>query len=230
MRHIRLLTFDLDDTLWDNRPVLLAAEQSLYDWLSLNYPRIGECFTVESMREQRMAIARREPELRYRMTALRRRSLQLAAEAAGYDESLVEPAFEWFLEARHRITPYQDVVPALQKLRDAGYLLGSLTNGNADVNRLGLGALFHISVSAESVGSAKPDPDMFQEACRMAGVNLEEMAHIGDEPETDIAGVLAAGGTAIWMNRLNKAADPKFSADATVHDMEELLALFGVID
>jgi len=27
--NIRALTFDLDDTLWDNRPVLRAAEQSL---------------------------------------------------------------------------------------------------------------------------------------------------------------------------------------------------------
>ena len=32
--NIRALTFDLDDTLWDNRPVLKAAEQSLYDWLA----------------------------------------------------------------------------------------------------------------------------------------------------------------------------------------------------
>ena len=229
MKHIRLLTFDLDDTLWDNRPVLLAAEQSLYDWLSRNYPRIGEHYTVESMREQRLALARREPELRYHMTALRKRSLQLAAETVGYDATLVEPAFEWFLEARHRITPYRDVVPTLRKLRAAGYLLGSLTNGNADVNRLGLGALFHLSVSAESVGSAKPDPAIFSQACRLAGVDVTEMAHIGDEPETDIAGVLAAGGTAIWMNRSNKAADPDISAHATIHDMDELLALFELV-
>ncbi|MCP4994538.1 MAG: HAD hydrolase-like protein, partial [Gammaproteobacteria bacterium] len=149
MKHIRLLTFDLDDTLWDNRPVLLAAEQSLYDWLAQHYPRIGELYTVESIRKLRMQLARQEPNLRYHMTALRKRSLQLVAEAAEYSDDLVEPAFEWFLEARHQVTPFEDVVPALHKLRDAGYLLGSLTNGNADINRLGLGHLFHVSVSAE---------------------------------------------------------------------------------
>ena len=228
MQHIRLLTFDLDDTLWDNRPVLLAAEQSLFDWLILHYPRIGERFTVESMLELRMELARRDPDLRYHMTALRKRSLQLAAEMAGYDDSLVEPAFAWFLEERHRITPFEDVVPALKILRAAGYLLGSLTNGNADVNRLGLGQLFHLSVSAESTGSAKPDPDIFEQACRRAGVDAVEMAHIGDELETDVAGALAAGGTAIWMNRFARPADPNLAAHATVRDMDELLALFKV--
>jgi FMN hydrolase / 5-amino-6-(5-phospho-D-ribitylamino)uracil phosphatase len=229
MKHIRFLTFDLDDTLWDNRPVLLTAERSLYDWLARHYPRIGEHYTVESMREQRLELARLEPQLRHHMTALRKRSLQLAAESVGYDHSLVEPAFECFLEARHQITPFADVVPALQKLRAAGYLLGSLTNGNADVSRLGLGHLFHLSISAESVGSAKPDPGMFEQACREAGVDAGEMAHIGDEPETDIAGALAAGATAIWMNRFGRPMDPTLAVHATVHDMRELLALFGVI-
>ena len=226
MRHIRLLTFDLDDTLWDSRPVLMAAEQSLYDWLIRHYPRIGDCFSVESMRELRLELARQDAQLRFRMTALRKRSLQLVAAAAGYDDSLVEPAFDWFLEARHRITLYSDVVPALRRLRAAGYLLGSLTNGNADVTRLGIGELFDLNVSAESVGCAKPDPGMFEQACRIAGVDAAQMAHIGDEPETDIAGALAAGGTAIWMNRAGRAADPDPGAHATVRDMRELLSLF----
>ena len=41
IKQLRALTFDLDDTLWDNRPVLMAAEQTLYDWLGQHYPRIN---------------------------------------------------------------------------------------------------------------------------------------------------------------------------------------------
>ena len=63
------------------------------DWLVQHYPRIGERFTVESMRELRIELARQHEDLRYHMTALRKRSLQLAAATAGYDDSLVEPAF-----------------------------------------------------------------------------------------------------------------------------------------
>ena len=229
MKQLRLLTFYLDDTLWDSRPVLLAAEASLFDWLAHHYPRFLDHFTVESLRELRMQLARDHSELRYHMTALRKRSLQIAAGIAGYDDSLVEPAFAWFLEARHRITPYRDVVPALHKLRAAGYLIGSLTNGNADVNRLELGALFHLSVSAESTGCAKPDPVIFEHACRSAGVEMSEMAHIGDEPETDVAGALAAGGTAIWMNRNARPPTASPAAHATVRDMTELLKLLKVV-
>lgn len=55
MKHIRTLTFDLDDTLWDNRPVLMAAEQALYDWLGRHYPRIKARYTLEGMRNRRQA-------------------------------------------------------------------------------------------------------------------------------------------------------------------------------
>ena len=38
---IRLITFDLDDTLWDNRPVILGAEAAMRDWLALHTPRLA---------------------------------------------------------------------------------------------------------------------------------------------------------------------------------------------
>jgi putative hydrolase of the HAD superfamily len=227
MKGIRALTFDLDDTLWDNRPVLLAAEQSLFDWLVRHYPRFGDHFTVERMRAMRMELAQRDPHLRYRMTELRKRSLAEAAGIAGYGEALVAPAFEFFLRARHRITPYRDVVPALQRLRAAGYLLGTLTNGNADVHRLGLGHLFHFTVAAEDIGHPKPEPEIFAAACRLAGVSAAELAHVGDEFATDIDGARAAGSAAIWMNRLDHPEPDDSRADATVRDMQELLRLMG---
>jgi 2-haloalkanoic acid dehalogenase type II len=227
MDHIRTLTFDLDDTLWDNRPVLMAAERILYEWLLRHYPRIGEHYTLEALRELRIDLAGRRPELRHHMTALRKLSLAIAAAAAGYGDELVERAFTIFLEARHRVTPYDDVIPALQRLRDAGYCLGSLTNGNADVGRLGIGHLFHFSLSAETVGYPKPHPRIFELACRTAGVEPAELAHVGDEPATDLAGARAAGLTVIWMNRLKQPADPDVTPHAEVSDMAELLALLG---
>jgi putative hydrolase of the HAD superfamily len=151
MQQVRALTFDLDDTLWDNRPVMVDAEKAVYDWLSRHYLRIKECSTLGGLRHMRTQLAERLPELRYHMTALLKQSLRLAAEAVGYDDSVVEPAFAHFLEARHRVTPYDDVLPALQRLRDAGYRIGALTNGNVDVRRLGIGRLFHFPLSGEYV-------------------------------------------------------------------------------
>ena len=228
VKHLRALTFDLDDTLWDNGPVLMAAEQSLYDWLCRNYPRIKVHYSLEDMLILRRNLLEENPQLRHDITAVRKTTLRIAAETAGYDHSLVEPAFAVFLEARHRITLYSDVVPALRKLRDAGYCLGTLTNGNADVQRLGLGQLFDFSLSAESTGKAKPHPRMFEEACRRARVTAAQLAHVGDEPGTDLAGAQLAGVTVIWMNRRGQPADPEVNHHAEIRNMEELLTLLGL--
>lgn len=228
MNNIRALTFDLDDTLWDNRPVLMAAERSLYDWLARHYPRVTLRYSLEAMRNLRQDLLQRNPELRHDVTALRKTSLRIAAEAAGYDHKLVEPAFAVFLEARHQVTLYSDVAPALQRLRNAGYCLGTLTNGNADVQRVGLGQLFDFSLSAASVGKSKPHPRMFEEACRRARVAAAELAHIGDEPDTDLAGAQNAGLTVIWMNRRGQPAATGVVHHAEIRNMTELLTLLGL--
>ena len=228
MQQVRALTFDLDDTLWDNRPVMLAAEQTLYDWLARHYPLVTERHTLDDLRNLRVQLAQQRPELRHHMTALRKQSLQQVAESVGYDGRMVEPAFAHFLEARQKVKPYDDVRPALQRLRGAGYLIGALTNGNADVRRTSIGRLFHFSLSAESVGRPKPHPRMFEEACRCACVTPTQLAHVGDEPATDLAGAQAAGVKVIWMNRLRQTADPRFGHHAEVRGMDELLGLFGL--
>lgn len=228
MEQLRALTFDLDDTLWDNRPVLMAAERSLYDWLIRHYPRIKQHYRLEDMWSLRSDLLQLNPELRHNVTTLRKTSLRVVAQTAGYDHNLVEPAFAVFLEARHQVTPYRDVAPALQRLRSAGFCLGTLTNGNADVKRLGLGQLFDFSLSAESTGMAKPHPHMFEEACRLAKVDAAELAHIGDEPGTDLAGAQNAGVTVIWMNRGGVPAVPGITYHAEIHNMTQLLDLLGL--
>ena len=228
MNRIRTLTFDLDDTLWDNRDVIMAAEQAVHDWLDENYPRVTARYSMDDMRRRRLDLVRQQPDLRNRITELRKQSLRLAARSVGYSEELVEPAFAVFIEARHRISLYDDVTPALQRLRQAGYRLGSLTNGNADVNRLGIDHLFDFSLTAESVGYAKPHPRLFEESCRLTGVSPAELAHVGDEAGTDLAGGLAAGVTVVWMNRLGQPATPGITPHAEVRDMADLLAMLGL--
>jgi putative hydrolase of the HAD superfamily len=223
---IQAITFDLDDTLWDNRPVLMAAEQTVHAWLAAHYPRIDEHYTIESLRQMRADLIQRDPMLVHNMTELRKTSLRLAADAVGYDHGLVEPAFQVFIEARHRIRLFDDVIPTLKRLRQAGYRLGSMTNGNADIHRLEIGELFDFSLSAESVGRGKPHPEMFEAACRHAAVAPAQLAHIGDDPATDLIGGRDAGIRVIWMNRLHQPPLAGLTPDAEVHSLLDLLALF----
>ena len=222
---IKAISFDLDDTLWDNRPVLYAAEQTLFDWLVTHYPRIGELHDVVSFRQMRLNLARQRSDLRHHMTRLRKVSLSLLAEAAGYDDTLVEPAFEVFIEARHRITLYNDVIPALEMLRSAGFLLAALSNGNASIHRLNLEHLFDISVNAEEAGVPKPAPAMFEIACRQLGIGPDQLAHVGDEHETDIHGARNSGTIAVWMNRTGAESPENPQYHYEVKDMQELLLL-----
>lgn len=150
----RLVTFDLDDTLWDVAPVMRGAEATLRDWLASQAPRLGP-LPIEQLWAIRGQLLEAEPLLRFRLSELRRRILLQALRSAGYPDeeaaSLAEGAFQAFLAARHRVSFFDDVHSTLEQLaRD--YTLGVITNGNADIRRLGLADYFRFAVSAEQLG------------------------------------------------------------------------------
>lgn len=200
MDAIRLITLDLDDTLWPCAPVIHAAEQHLYDWLRRRAPGLTGAHDIASMREHRKALAGSRPELRHDLTALRLTQLELLLAEHGDDPALAAPASDQFRAARNRVEPYPDVVDALARLRQR-YLLVSLTNGNAQIDRTPLAGCFHHSLMAEQVGAAKPDPALFLAACEWAQVTPDATLHVGDDPLRDVAGARALGMRTAWINR-----------------------------
>ncbi|MEO8350956.1 MAG: HAD-IA family hydrolase [Chthoniobacteraceae bacterium] len=61
------------------------------------------------------------------------------------------------------------------------------------LDELGIGPLFDPIVISSEVGADKPDPWIFQEALRLAGVRAAETLHVGDDPNADWDGATAAG-------------------------------------
>ncbi|MHB0806395.1 HAD family hydrolase [Stutzerimonas nitrititolerans] len=224
---IRLITFDLDDTLWDVRPVLHSAELTLREWLARHTPDLND-FSVEALGAIRRTLLDAQPELRHRISELRRRILCHALEEAGYprDEAceLAEQAFQVFLEARHAVQLFPEVHPTLELLANH-YRLGVLTNGNADVRRLGLADYFDFTLCAEELGVGKPDPRPFCEALKRAGVAAEHAVHIGDHPSDDIGGAQRAGMRAIWFNPTGGPWQDDGHPDAIIGNLAELPAL-----
>jgi FMN hydrolase / 5-amino-6-(5-phospho-D-ribitylamino)uracil phosphatase len=200
MSATRVISFDLDDTLWPVAPVLAAAEAALHEWLQERYPRTMHGHDTHSMRGLRAKIAAQFPEQSHDFTFLRRRALAAQFISAGYAESACEEALEVFLAARNRVEVYDDVRPALERLR-MRYRLFALSNGNADPNRCGLGAFFDGHVSAIVAGAAKPDARIFAALAEMAGVSPEEVLHVGDDPLADVVGARQAGMQTAWLNR-----------------------------
>ncbi|CAD5106335.1 HAD family hydrolase [Zestomonas carbonaria] len=224
---IRLITFDLDDTLWDNRPVILGAEAAMRDWLALHTPRLA-AQPVEHLWTIRSRLVENEPGLRHRLSELRRRTLFHALEGVGYSReeavALAEGAFQAMLRARHRITFFPETVPTLEALAGR-YHLGVITNGNADVRRLGLADYFQFALCAEELGVGKPDPKPFREALKKVGVTAEQAVHVGDHPGDDIRGALDAGLRAIWFNPSGQSWDGEDSPDSEIRSLGELPAL-----
>jgi len=200
---IKLLTFDLDDTLWDFAPVLTRAERITYDWLQRRAPVLTERFSLDTLREMRMELARRQPDIAHRVTALRIIALREALIAAEFAEqeaqTLADEAFAVFLEARHAVDLFEAAEEVLAEL-GGRYRLGAITNGNIDVARLGLDRYFSIAINAERLDRAKPHPEPFLAALAQAGCRPEECIHIGDHVEYDVRGAQALGIHTVWMN------------------------------
>jgi HAD superfamily hydrolase (TIGR01509 family) len=196
----RIISLDLDDTLWPVAPVIAAAEVVLYDWMKSRCPRATRGHTIESMRAHRARIAAQYPAQSHDLTFLRRHSLSLQFAAAGYSEALCDEALEVFLAARNKVEFYQDVRPTLTRLRTR-YRLFALSNGNADLARCGIGDLFDGHVTAIAAGAAKPDARIFAALAQLAGVGADEVLHIGDDPIADVVGARQAGMQSVWINR-----------------------------
>jgi len=226
---IELITFDLDDTLWDTAPVILSAEAVLRDWLAANAPDLG-AVPVEHLYSIRERLVAAEPGLKHRISALRRRVLFHALEDVGYSENkareLANEGFEVFLHARHQVDIFPEVQPVLEILRHH-YTLGVVTNGNADVRRLGLADYFKFALCAEDVGIGKPDPKPFLEALRQGQVEAHAAVHIGDHPGDDIAGAQRAGLRAIWFNPQGKTWEADSRPDAEIQRLSQLPELLN---
>jgi putative hydrolase of the HAD superfamily len=225
---VRAVAFDLDNTLWDIEPVLVRAELRLREWLHEHCPRIPERLSVADMRVARELLAREEPHNAHDFTYLRLTSLARHARECGYEEEAAERAFEVFFAARNELELFADVRPALHRLRSR-YPLATLSNGNADVGRVGLAEFFVLSLNARQIGVGKPHARCFERLAQDLRVELHDILYVGDDPLLDVEAARAAGLSTAWVNRLGMPWPATLvPADITVTDCLELATILGV--
>jgi FMN hydrolase / 5-amino-6-(5-phospho-D-ribitylamino)uracil phosphatase len=225
---IRAVCFDLDNTLWDVWPVIHRAEQVMYDFLALKYPRVTAALTVEAIRKAREETAAAYPQMRHDFTFLRKQTLRDHAREFGYAETMVEEAFEAFIRVRNDVVLYDDVLPGLARLQTR-FRLFSASNGNADLNRIGLAHYFERSVSARQVGALKPDPALFHKVIEGTDLQPQQVVYVGDDPALDVVGAKGAGMQAIWINREQAPwpadLEPPTHMVRTLHELGTVLGL-----
>lgn len=222
---VRAICFDLDNTLWEVGPVLSRAERILADWLEARYPRIPERFPPRAMQEVRERLLRENPHQAHDLTWLRRETIACLAEAVGYERDMAHEAFAHWHAARNQCVPFDEVIPALERLR-SNYRLATLSNGNADLAVIGIAHHFEVTLHAAALGCAKPDARAYAALADALTLKPAEILFVGDEPAADVVGPRNVGMQTVWMNRGVSAWPPELSpADHVVADLDELVAL-----
>jgi len=220
---IKAVVFDIDQTLWDFHATRINALTGCLGLLRERATReVAQRWTVDDLqaRFDRLETSARNTALGKIRTA----SLKEAAnEAAPLDARLGIDLHELYFDTRHAAhEPFPDVVPALHQLRDAGLQLGLVSNGNSNIERLGLDGWWDAIVLAPEHGVAKPHPAIYEITAGQLGRDPSELVCVGDDPDKDVAGPQRAGWRGIWNRRDNEELPSGVIPDATVELLTEI--------
>ncbi len=221
---VTTITFDLDDTLWAIGPVIQRAEQESYNYLCKHFSKITDTHTVETLRQMRVKVGEDMPQIAYDFTQLRKIAFERLLDTAGYPLHHADDLLEHFMQERHKVTFFPDALPALETL-SRRFKLVSLSNGNAELDRLSLDKLFIAAVSARKAGVAKPHKAIFELACKEANADAGETLHVGDHPTEDVLAAQTHGMRAVWVNRTGAVWKQSQQPDASITNLAELVRL-----
>jgi putative hydrolase of the HAD superfamily len=225
LNQIKAITIDLDDTLWPVWPVIERAEKALENWLYDYAPMTAAIFANPSARHEiREIVSRSRPDLKYNLSAVRREVIRMALERSGEDQSLAEQAFIVFFDERNRVDLFEDAIPALEFL-SSRYPIVALSNGNADIHRIGIAKYFEASINAQQFGVGKPDARIFHAAAGAAGVRAVNVLHVGDDVLLDVLGALNCDMQTAWVNRADLVWPHAETPHETVTTLTELCDL-----
>ena len=211
-KQIRVITFDLDDTLWDNVPTITKAEIETRKWIENKVGKIdwGDLNDFLNLREE---LIKEDVSIKWDISKLRkeifrRKLAHITPEK--YRNKLVEDAFAVFISRRHEVKLFDGVEIALKQL-SKNFLLGVLTNGNADIFRFNIGKYFSFSVSSLEAKNSKPNRAHFDKAIEiMENIKFDEILHIGDHQVNDILAAYNLGIESLWFNNNESTWDQSF--------------------
>lgn len=122
---------------------------------------------------------------------------------------------------------YDDVLPAMDILKQQGLTLGIISNMNTSadeiVENMGLAPYLDFAVTSGGVGVEKPHAPIFREALRRSGASPEDTLHVGDQLTSDIAGAMNAGIAPVLIDRDRNHIG--YTACPRIETMMELPAL-----
>lgn len=126
---------------------------------------------------------------------------------AGIDVSqqLITGILGKWQQSNYKLVLFDDAMPALIHLKELGLILGLISNVDRDITslcqELGLSVLLQVVITSQEVGFNKPQPEIFQEALKQAGVKSSEAIYVGDQYQIDVVGANEAGMRGVLLDR-----------------------------
>jgi len=199
---IKCITFDLDDTLWEIEPVIKSAEIHFHRWLQAKYPAAANQFSIESLRKLIKQTALESPKIKHDLTQVRLKAYTHIKNLHDFSDDMPLKAYDYFMEYRNNVVLFEGVEDILSQLKNK-YILGTITNGNASLKKIGIHKYFDFEIKASEAGYMKPDVEIFNAAVKKSNCNPFNIVHIGDNYEKDIIGAMSANMKYIWLNHNN---------------------------
>lgn len=228
---IRAMTFDLDDTLYDNRDVIRLTMEKTHQALQQFHPSLAT-MTVSDYEWVRDQVADQEPETVHDVTLWREKAVTrmmleagLSHEQSRQGTSHVMSVFaRWRSEVEMPSLTYQTLEYLSQRIP-----LVAITNGNAEPEKMGIAEYFRFILRAGPDGRAKPAADMYQRAAQRLQLAPADILHIGDDLTTDVVGAIRSGFQACWINPgdrdLMTAADARLLPHLEISRLDSLMSL-----
>ena len=152
-------------------------------------------------------------------------------EGAGVEVSSPRAAEIWrsVRQVPYALERFDDVLPALEQLKERGLTLGLISNMNQDgaslTDSMGLSKVLDFAVTSAEVGSEKPHPPIFLAALERSGARPDEAVHVGDQITSDIEGAANVGISAVLLDRDRNHTD--FTRCPRIDTLSELPALLA---
>lgn len=231
LKPIKAITFDLDDTLYDNYPVILKTTEESHRFLQEYHPSLRD-FSTAAYQTLRDRLLAEEPEIYHDVTEWRRRTVEQAMLEAGLTPAEAQAGSNKvmvvFAHWRSQISVPPETHTTLAALAERVPLV-AITNGNAEPHLFGLDGYFQFVLRAGPHGRAKPYQDMYYLAAQRLDLAPENILHVGDDLTTDVAGAVRCGMQACWINlregNLMQVSDARLLPHVEITQLASLTAL-----
>ncbi|URJ29058.1 5-amino-6-(5-phospho-D-ribitylamino)uracil phosphatase YigB [Blochmannia endosymbiont of Camponotus sp. C-046] len=199
------ITLDLDNTLYDNYPIINQAEEKSLLFLQQYHPALSK-IQKKDYYQARKTLRLTEPDIYHDVNYWRWKSLKIILLQSGLTKHEAQLGADYTMEIiihwRNKISisfSTHDVLSALS----SKWPLIAITNGNANPVFCGLQKYFQDVLRAGIHGRAKPYTDMYYLASKRFGISCKNILHVGDDLNTDVKGAIHAGMQSCWISQYN---------------------------